>query len=90
MAAIVGRGQVATLVLDWLRKQGIDTTGICGVNIDIRPDSAVLVTIERFMQHDEIDDFEELLEDFDEHVALVCQCCGKSRRHLRKTLRGPA
>ncbi len=32
MAAIVGRGEVATLVLDWLRKQGIDTTGICGVN----------------------------------------------------------
>lgn len=70
MAAIVGHGEVATLVLDWLRKQGVDTTGICGVNIEIRPDSAVLVAIERFMQHDEIDDFAELLEDLDGHVAL--------------------
>jgi len=31
------------------------------------------MTIERFMQHDEIDDFEELLEDLDGHVALVRQ-----------------
>ena len=67
-------------MLDWLRKQGVDTTGICGVNIDIRPDSAVLVTIERFMQHDEIDDFEELLEDLDEHVALVRQRYVTSRK----------
>ena len=73
MAAIVGRGEVATLVLDWLRKQGVDTTGICGVNIEIRPDSAVRVTVERFMQHDEIDGFEELLEDLGGHVALVRQ-----------------
>ena len=80
MAAIVGRGEVATLVLDWLRKQGVDTTGICGVNIEIRPDSAVLVTIERFMQHDEIDDFEELLEDLDGHVALVRQRYVTSRK----------
>ena len=80
MAAIVGHGEVATLVLDWLRKQGVDTTGICGVNIEIRPHSAVLVTIERLMQYDEIDDFEELLEDLDGHFALVRQRYVTSRK----------
>ncbi len=80
MAAIIGRGEVATLVLDWLRKQGVDTTGICGVNIEIRPHSAVLVTIERLMQYDEIDDFEELLEDLDGHFVLVRQRYVTSRK----------
>lgn len=80
MAAIVGHGEVATLVMDWLRKQGVDTTGICGVNIEIRPGSAVLVTIERFMQRDEIDDFAELLEDLDGRFALVRQLYVTSRK----------
>ena len=61
--AIASKHPVNNSVLMWLRKMGIDTTEVLSVTLQFSWDAAVVVTIERFANKEDIEGLSDVLDE---------------------------
>ena len=71
MAAITGRHAITDSVLKWLGKLGIETEGIRRVAITFDPADVVTISVEKYMQSQEVGPFRELLETLTPELVLT-------------------